>query len=180
MVAGVATPCCATTTWMFGSAFCCDCGCGRLRRLVIPASLMRCSPGERVDLWATPVQVCLLYFRFLLGYTALFFGDGLGTLQVLNAERHVERNLVRVQVKYAWVSHRCYHQRRHSMAVCIIVMWCEWKREQFFFKFVKVNQVFEVIRFAVGIINTASCRANYFISSRRERFYWISLTDKIL
>src|SRR5260221_670842 len=108
---------------MFGSAFSLYWRWERLRRLLIPASLMFSGPLKYAHLRATPVQLLLLRFGFFFCQALVLFGDGFRLLQVLDGERRIERGFFVVQVDHTGPQHLWHNERHHRVAISDVVMW---------------------------------------------------------
>src|SRR6266704_2597692 len=123
--AGVATPCCATTTWIFGSALLSICLMGRLRRLVIPASLMGLTPSKGIhEQAAFLVEFLLSRQALFLCLSLLFFCHRLGLLQLLNRERGVEFFRVIIQIKQPRSAIGANDEGHHGMAIGVFIVRC--------------------------------------------------------
>src|SRR6266568_85478 len=180
--AGVATPCCATTTWIFGSAFSLICGLlSRWRRLLIPASLVRFTPGEWIhEQAAFLVEFLLSHLGLFLCRLPLLFGHRFGLLQLLDTQGGIKFFCIILQVKQARSAIGCNHEGQQRMAIGVFSVRCFGEAEQLFLRLFDAFHVLVMIRLAVAVEDRASSGARDLICLRCEWLDRQSKRDEIL
>src|SRR6266571_7671262 len=126
--------------------------CGATLITICPTSLVRFTPGERVHLRPTPIQLCLLHFGLFLGCLTLFFGDGLGYFELFNRESGIKCLFVIAgKIKQARSAIRANHKGHHRVTIGVFIVWRFGEAEQFFLCLLDAFHVFVMIDLAIGI-----------------------------
>src|SRR6266567_107089 len=138
-------------------------------------------PFERIH-HQSPFVEELLYFGFFR-FACLFFLlfiHRLGDQQLLNRERGVKWLVVVIQIQHARAKDHRHNQGHHGVTISDIIVRRQWEGKKFLLNLVQVEQVFQVIRFAVAVEDRARRASHHLVSLWRERLDGQALAYTVL